>query len=118
MPEYELAVCIYDGRSFPRTEEDFYRVGGLFDEEPRSTVRMPASAPRLHTVQVGADSRNNAKHFALQGFSAAGNSPAWNVTLRWQVEADRLRRVNSLGTSQIKLQGAHPPRHGIGIQTQ
>lgn len=39
MPEFELTVHVHEGRHFPRSEEDFYRIGGLFDEEPRSTAR-------------------------------------------------------------------------------
>ena len=42
--QYELAVWVHSGRNFPATAEEFWRVGGLFDDEPRSTVRGAADA--------------------------------------------------------------------------
>lgn len=50
MPEFELSVYVHEGRSFPRGDEDFYRIGGLFDDEPRSTVRL--RAPALSTSRL------------------------------------------------------------------
>lgn len=116
MPEFELSVYVHEGRHFPRSDEEFYRIGGLFDDEPRSTARsLPILAatkrrgaaltqPRVNNA-ILLSTHVTALRFAQQGFTAAGSSAAWNVTLRWQIEPDRLRRITTLGTSQIKLQG-------------
>ena len=49
----ELAVWVHEGRHFPidaDSTEDFYRVGGLFDDEPRSSAR--AAALRLAALEA------------------------------------------------------------------
>jgi hypothetical protein len=39
---HALAVRVEDGRNFPRDAGAVFRVAGTFDDEPRTTVRMPS----------------------------------------------------------------------------
>ena len=77
MGDYALAVRVEEGRHFPRDEATVFRVAAVFDDEPQSTP-----------------------------FASPSASPFWGTTLAWEVPTERLKRVQSTGTGQLKLTGA------------
>jgi hypothetical protein len=77
MGDYALAVRVEEGRHFPRDEATVFRVAAVFDDEPQSTP-----------------------------FASPSAFPFWGTTLAWEVPTDRLKRVQSTGTGQLKLTGA------------
>jgi hypothetical protein len=42
---HALAVRVEEGRHFPRDAGAAFRVAATFDDEPRSTVRLPSTPP-------------------------------------------------------------------------
>ena len=77
MGDYALAVRVEEGRHFPRDEATVFRVAAAFDDEPQSTP-----------------------------FASPSAAPFGGTTLAWEVPTDRLKRVQSTGTGQLKLTGA------------
>jgi hypothetical protein len=80
MGDYALAVRVEEGRHFPPRDaagNTVFRVVAVFDDEVQGT---PFAAPSV--------------------------APFWGTTLAWEVPAERLKRVQSTGTGQLKLTGA------------